>query len=124
MHTPPIVGMVSTVGGDLLRKTLMSKIIENAVVEVPSTIPPNHRSVAVRLAPSDTVSDDPRGPFDAVWVTSPGSMIAVAGDEQAVCVLRHCDVSESPVLHNVSRLYATGTTAEVWGRPSIVTKGA
>jgi hypothetical protein len=91
------------------------------VESVPPNIPPNHRSVAVKLTPSDTM-DDPHGPFDAVWVTSPGSMIAVAGDEQAVCGLLHCDVSESPVLHNVSRLYATGTTAEVWGRPSVITR--
>jgi len=120
VHTPPIVGMVSTVGGDLLRKTLMSKIIENAVVEVPSNIPPNHRAVAVKLTPSDTV-DDPRGPFDAIWVTSAGSVVACAGDEQAIAAIRHSDVAESPILFNVSRLYKTGTSATIWGRPSVTT---
>ena len=92
-----------------------------ATESVPSNIPPNHRSHVVRLAPSDT-TDDPRGPFDAVWITSPGSVVARAGDEQAVAVLPHCDVVEAPVLHNVSRLHKTGTTAVLWGRPSVISR--
>ena len=91
------------------------------VESVPSNIPPNHRAHVVRLTPSDT-TDDPRGPFDMIYITSPGSVVAVAGDEQALAVIRHSDVSEAPILFNVSRLYATGTTATVWGRPSVIAR--
>ena len=91
------------------------------VESVPPNIPPNHRAHVVKLTPSDT-QDDPRGPFDAVWVTSPGTVVATAGDEQRLAVLPHCDVSEAPVVHNVSRLHKTGTTAVLWGRPSVITR--
>jgi hypothetical protein len=92
-----------------------------ATESVPSNIPPNHRSHVVRLAPSDT-TDDPRGPFDAVWVTEPGSAVVIAGDSHALAVLPHCDVSDAHLLTNVTRLLKTGTTAVLWGRPSVISR--